>query len=102
MKEVPLTQGALFVVHDRDALAEEDEEILLHRFRVIAAIRLARLHHLDVDARVGPRHAVRFEPDEGGSSRSSDRGCVGEVDHIRLVDPLTIQGSGARRYLPGG
>jgi hypothetical protein len=92
MQKVPLAQRALLVLHDRDALSVEDEEVLLHRLRVVAAIRLPRLHDLNVDARVRPGHPIRFEPDERGSSRSSDRRSVAEIDHERLVDGRTLPG----------
>jgi hypothetical protein len=93
MEKVPLAQRALLVLDDRDALPVEDEEVLLHRFGVVAAGRLPRPHDLDVQAGVGPGHAVRLELDERGSSRGSDRGCVGEIDHERLVDGRTIVGA---------
>src|SRR2546430_4813647 len=93
MEEVPLVQPTLLVLHDRDALSVEDEKVLLHRFRVVAAIRLPRLHDLDVDADVGPGHALRLELDEGGSARGSDRGCVGEIRDEWLVHRHTILGS---------
>src|SRR5690348_4167401 len=70
----------LLVLDDRDALPVEDEKVLLHRFGVVAAGRLARPHDLDVDARVRPGHAVRLELDERGPSRGPDRGRVGEID----------------------
>jgi hypothetical protein len=90
MEKVPLAQRALLVVDNRDALSVQDEKVLLHRFRVVAASWLARLHDLDVDASVRPGHAIGLELDEGRSSRSSDRGCVCEIDHEQLVDSPTI------------
>jgi 6,7-dimethyl-8-ribityllumazine synthase len=36
--EVPLAHRALLAFDDRDALAVEDEEVLLHRLGVVAAV----------------------------------------------------------------
>lgn len=82
----PLAQRPLLAINDRDALSGQDEKVLLHRFGVVAAIRLTGLHDLDVDASVRPGHAFRFEPDERRSSGGADRRCFGEVDHKWHVD----------------
>ena len=91
MEKVPLAQRALVVIDNREAFSVQDEKVLLHRFGVVAASRLARrLHDLDVDASVRPGHAIGLELDEGRSSRSTDRGCIREIDQEQLVDGPTI------------
>src|SRR5579884_1337469 len=90
MEKVPLAQGALLVIDDRDALSVQDEKVLLYRFGVIAAVRLARLHDLDVDPGIRPTRAIGLELDERGSPWGADCGCVGEIDHERLVDRSTL------------
>jgi hypothetical protein len=90
MEKVPLAQRALVVINNREAFSVQDEKVLLHRFGVVAASRLARLHDLDVDASVRPGHAIGLELDEGGSSRSTDRQCIREIDQEQLVDGPTI------------
>jgi hypothetical protein len=42
VEEVPGSQPALFLLDDRDALAREDEEVLLARVGVVEAARLPR------------------------------------------------------------
>src|SRR5919109_4536273 len=56
--EVPSAQRALLAVDDRDALAMEDQEVLLDRLAVIEAVPLAGLHDLDVHASVRPRRVL--------------------------------------------
>ena len=90
MEEVPLAQHAFLTLDNRNALSVQDKKVLLYRFGVVAAIRLARLHDLNVDTRVGPGHTIRFELDERCSSRSADRGRLAEIDHERLIDVATI------------
>src|SRR6476659_4706044 len=86
VEKVPLAPRPLLATNDRDALSGQDEKVLLHRFGVVAAIRLTGLHDLDVDASVRPGHAFRFEPDDRRSSWGADRRCFGEVDHKWHVD----------------
>ena len=80
MEEVPGPQPPLFVLHDEDALAREDEEVLLHGLRVVLPVRLARLDDVDADPvlleafrrlEVGPLAALDAPPPAR----------VGEVDH---------------------
>jgi len=93
MEEVPPAQRALLVLDDREALPVEHEKVLLHRLRVVAAGRLPGLHDLDIYARVWPGLALGLELDEGGSSRSADRGRAGEIDDEWLVHRHTILAS---------
>jgi hypothetical protein len=68
VQEVPLPKRPLLAVEDDDALTVEHEEVLLHRLRVVAAVGLPRLHHLDVHAQIGPGRVVVLEVDEGRST----------------------------------
>ena len=52
VQEVPLAQRALLLLDDRDALAREHEEALLHALGVVQRRALARLEHVHVDAEV--------------------------------------------------
>ena len=65
VQEVPPAQEPLVAVDDRDALAVEDEKVLLDRLAVIAAVRLARLHDLDVHACVREPIPARLEVQDG-------------------------------------
>src|SRR5207247_2298982 len=46
--EVPCPQRPLLLLDEQEALAVEDEEVLLRRLGVVEAVRLARLEHADV------------------------------------------------------
>src|SRR5690242_7277417 len=50
--EVPLLQGAFLAFDQNQALAAEDEEVLLRVLRVVHAVRLPRVEDLDVDPEV--------------------------------------------------
>ena len=95
---------ALLAVHDRDARAGEDQEVLLNRLTVVQGVRLAGLHDLDVHAGVGPPDPVRLELDGdraagrlparasatlmmNGSSMSSPRASLARGASVRRPSP---------------
>ena len=49
VEEVPRLEVSLLVLDDQDALASQDEEVLLDVLRVVLAVRLARLQHVHAD-----------------------------------------------------
>ena len=49
VEEVPGFQAPLLILDDEDALAREDEEVLLHVLRVVLPVRLSRLEDVDAD-----------------------------------------------------
>src|ERR1043166_6864614 len=59
--EVPLLQVPLVALDDRDALAAEDEEVLLVHLAVVPASRLARLEHRDRVADLRERGVLTLE-----------------------------------------
>jgi hypothetical protein len=65
MHEVRSPQSPFFAVQDGDALSVQDEEVLLNRLGVIAAVRLARLHDLRAHAGVWPHHTVGLDVQVG-------------------------------------
>src|SRR4051794_2568600 len=85
VQEVPLAHRALLALHDRNALAGEDQEVFLYRLRVVAAVGLSRLHDLDVHAGVRPLNILGLELDDGCATRMLARTCVGDVDDEWLV-----------------
>jgi hypothetical protein len=85
MHEVPLAQRVLLAIEDHDALSVQDEEVLLHGLRVVAAVGLTRLHDLDIHAGVGPRRLVGLERDDRGPARVSTRRRRGDIGDEWLV-----------------
>jgi hypothetical protein len=61
VQEVPLAQRALVAVDDRRAFAVQDQEVVVDRLAVVAAVRLGGLQDLDVDAGVRPSRVVGLE-----------------------------------------
>ncbi len=54
MDEVPGLQAALLALDHEDALAGDDEEVLLAALAVVQAVPLSRLEHVDPEAEPGP------------------------------------------------
>src|SRR5437588_11659484 len=75
----------LLALQDQDALAVQHEEVLLHRLGVVAAVGLARLEDLDVDAGIRPAYALGLQLDDRRAPRVAARGRVRQVHHERLV-----------------
>ena len=65
MDEVPCLQGPLLLVDDEQRFAGQDEEVLLSRLGVVAAVRLARLQHAERDTEL--REELEVPTPEGAA-----------------------------------
>src|SRR2546430_8051986 len=78
--EVPCLQRALFAFDQREALAREDEEVLLVRLAVVPAARLARQQDRDRVADVRERDLVSLEDARRPEHIVVDPSGVADVD----------------------
>jgi hypothetical protein len=61
MDEVPGAKPPLLPLDEQEALAEEDEEVLLRIFGVVQPVGLVRLQDLEADAELRKLSARAFE-----------------------------------------
>jgi hypothetical protein len=105
VEEVPGLQVPLLVLDDQDALAGEDEEVLLDVLGVVLPVRLARLEHVDADPIV-LEALGRLEVRPLARNLAAHPACVREVQHERaglgrgqpvlgLLDPGLFRSHGA-------
>jgi inosine-uridine nucleoside N-ribohydrolase len=81
VEEVPLPETSLLPLHDEQALARDDEEILLVRLGVVPA-RVLRIEHRDVEAKRRPRLVLGLEPRASPHAVLSDPADVTGVDDV--------------------
>jgi len=91
MEEVPRSKPALFLLDDRDALARQDEEILLARIGVIQAARLPWEEECEVDADLVEPVAVEIgTPAKSGPAAlehgPAPEGVVGEPCRVADIE----------------
>src|SRR4029079_9128979 len=95
--EVPGAQPPLLALDQQQALAAQDQEVLLATLSVVVAVRLSRPQHLDVDAEVreaGPA----LERDAGAEPLVvHPLGLAGVEDEPALAGRLAAAGQGRRR-----
>jgi hypothetical protein len=84
VREVPLPQAPLLALDDEDALPAQHEEVLLRLLRVVLAVGLSRLQHLDVDAEVREL-AVALEVVPVAGLVTAARRHVGHVEDVPAV-----------------
>src|SRR5438105_10329771 len=80
MDEVPGLQRALLALDDQEALAGEDEEVLLVRLAVVSAAGLAGLKDGDRVAELRELHVAAFEDAGRAEGLVGDPGGVADVD----------------------
>ena len=96
--EVPAAQRPLLALDDREHLAVEHEERLLHGLVVVERRRLARRQVVHVDPEVLERERLAvLEAGERPRSRIAHAGGVRDVDH---EPPLALRPEARRRLSP--
>ncbi len=78
--EVPRAEQAFLVVDDHEALAAQDQEVLLGVLAMVLAGRLTRLQHVDVDADLREPGLGGLEPNVCAGALMAQGGGVGDVD----------------------
>jgi hypothetical protein len=80
MDEVPRPQPALVLLDQDQALAVEDEKVLLLVLGVVHRVRLPRLEDVDVDPELGKPVLAAFERNPRAEVVAAERLRVGDVD----------------------
>jgi hypothetical protein len=77
--EVPCLQRSLFALDDEQALAREDEEVLLRVLGVVHGARLARSQDTDADPDLGEARLLGVEHREVIATVAVEPACVADV-----------------------